>query len=143
MYYSVIGTLVTVIVGTLISWATSSDSDVYDEKLLHPVILKIRRYLSKNKNGSANVNRTGNAQINYGFDNGSTTPKTNGNKTTVAVTQTSLSSAHVSAVTAENSDGIFRFEEIELTIPKGRDRCTNELKLQIEPIEKYRKLSIT
>lgn len=142
MYYSVIGTLVTIIVGTLVSWATSSTSDEYDEKLLHPAILKIRRYLSKNKNGVANESRNGNAQINYGFDNGPNTPKTNG-KTTVAVTQTSLSSADVFAVTAENCDGIFKFEEIELTIPKGRDRCTNELKLQIEPIEKYRKLSIT
>lgn len=45
MYWSLIGTLVTVIVGTLVSWATAAKSDEFEAKLLHPCIVKLSRCL--------------------------------------------------------------------------------------------------
>jgi hypothetical protein len=41
MYYSFIGTFITVFVGTLISCVFRSKEDCYDRNLLHPVVSKI------------------------------------------------------------------------------------------------------
>lgn len=41
MYYSLIGTFITVVVGTIISYITRSQEDAYDSKLLHPLVYKI------------------------------------------------------------------------------------------------------
>lgn len=40
MYWSIIGTFITVFVGTLVSYCTSSDDDTYEAKLLHPMIVR-------------------------------------------------------------------------------------------------------
>ncbi|XP_077283953.1 sodium-coupled monocarboxylate transporter 1 [Arctopsyche grandis] len=59
MYYAMIGTLITVVVGVVVSLIFPlNDDDVYDEDLLHPLILKMsrwfpgkpRKYLKKDKN---------------------------------------------------------------------------------------------
>lgn len=55
MYYSFIGCLITVIVGWTVSYFTGSESDLYDEKLIHPWARKMadlfpgkkRRYMEK------------------------------------------------------------------------------------------------
>lgn len=44
MYYSVLGTLIVLVVGTLVSWVTQSDDDQYESKLLHPYVLKLARF---------------------------------------------------------------------------------------------------
>lgn len=56
MYYGMVGTIVTVIVGIIVSLMFKiEEDDIYDEKLLHPLILKLsimlpgkpRRYLKQ------------------------------------------------------------------------------------------------
>ncbi|KAL3267828.1 hypothetical protein HHI36_006961 [Cryptolaemus montrouzieri] len=57
MYYAFIGCFITVFVGWTISFLTESDSDVYDESLVHPIARKManifpgkkRRYLEKTR----------------------------------------------------------------------------------------------
>lgn len=41
MYYSLIGTFLTVFIGWIVSWMTGSRDDAYDSNLLHPVIYKL------------------------------------------------------------------------------------------------------
>ena len=41
MYYSLLGTVITVGVGTIISLLTSTREDAYDSKLLHPMVYKM------------------------------------------------------------------------------------------------------
>lgn len=45
MYWSIIGTFITVFVGTLISYFTSSKEDTYEAKLLHPMIVKCLNFM--------------------------------------------------------------------------------------------------
>lgn len=45
MYYGVMGTIITVIVGVIVSLFTRSDEDAFDHKLLHPVVLRIWKWL--------------------------------------------------------------------------------------------------
>lgn len=44
MYYSVLGTVITIAVGTLVSFATRSDSDQYETRLLHPFVLRLAQF---------------------------------------------------------------------------------------------------
>ncbi|XP_058467266.1 sodium-coupled monocarboxylate transporter 1 isoform X2 [Malaya genurostris] len=43
MYYSLIGTFITVLIGTVVSYITSHRDDAYDHKLLHPAIYRLSR----------------------------------------------------------------------------------------------------
>lgn len=45
MYYSLVGTMSTIIVAVLVSYFTKTDDD-YDENLLHPMVLKVREYFT-------------------------------------------------------------------------------------------------
>lgn len=45
MYWSIIGTFATVIVGIVVSWLTASKEDIYDSKLLFKLALKLSQYL--------------------------------------------------------------------------------------------------
>jgi hypothetical protein len=45
MYYSLIGTFITLIVGIIVSYATASKDDAYESKLLHPVIYRFSQWL--------------------------------------------------------------------------------------------------
>ena len=38
MYYSVLGSIITVLVGAIVSLCTQSPGDVYDKKLIHPML---------------------------------------------------------------------------------------------------------
>lgn len=40
MYYSVLGAIVTVLVGSIVSLCTRDESDAYDKKLVHPMVLR-------------------------------------------------------------------------------------------------------
>lgn len=76
MYYSLIGTLITVIVGILVSYLTRTKNDAYDSKLLHPFVYKMYSMLpgtdkyftdkSDKKDSLSNVNIT--EQFNKGFE---------------------------------------------------------------------------
>lgn len=45
MYYSLFGTLITVVVGTIVSMLTKSKEDAFESKLIHPMIYKISKWL--------------------------------------------------------------------------------------------------
>lgn len=49
MYYSLIGTALTVIIGTVISLLTQHPDDAYDGKLLHPLIFRLCERFSGRK----------------------------------------------------------------------------------------------
>lgn len=44
MYYSVLGTIIVLVVGTLVSLVTQSDDDQFEPRLLHPYVLKLARF---------------------------------------------------------------------------------------------------
>lgn len=44
MYYSLFGTLITVFVGIIVSLFTRSESDCYESKYIHPLILRITKW---------------------------------------------------------------------------------------------------
>lgn len=47
MYYSLIGTALTVIIGVIISYLTQNTDDIYDAKLLHPLVFRFcERFVS-------------------------------------------------------------------------------------------------
>lgn len=54
MWYAVIGTVTCVVVGVIIGFITSSDSDAYDERLLHPFIAKLARKMPGKKRNFTN-----------------------------------------------------------------------------------------
>lgn len=58
MYYSLIGTLITVIVGLIISIITNSEDDSYDESLVHPWARKCYKWLPGKKKCFANLDQT-------------------------------------------------------------------------------------
>ncbi|XP_055604730.1 sodium-coupled monocarboxylate transporter 1-like [Uranotaenia lowii] len=45
MYYSIIGTIITLCVGTVVSYLFQSSENAYDHRLLHPLVLKTSRKL--------------------------------------------------------------------------------------------------
>ncbi|XP_037950666.1 sodium/iodide cotransporter [Teleopsis dalmanni] len=49
MYYSLIGTAITVFVGFIISYLTQSPDDAYDSNLLHPLVFKLSQRFSGKK----------------------------------------------------------------------------------------------
>lgn len=49
MYYSLIGTTLTVLIGTIISYLTQDPKDAYDSKLLHPLVFKLSQRFSGRK----------------------------------------------------------------------------------------------
>lgn len=49
MWYAVIGTVACVIVGILVGWFTATESDAFDERLLHPFAARIARKLPGTK----------------------------------------------------------------------------------------------
>lgn len=68
MYYSLIGCFITVFLGWTVSYAIgASEGDLYDEKMLHPLALKIskwfpgspRRYADKNVPEPNTANQNG------------------------------------------------------------------------------------
>lgn len=49
MYYSLLGTAITVVVGVIVSMLTQTSEDSYDSKLLHPVIFRMNQWLPGKK----------------------------------------------------------------------------------------------
>lgn len=45
MYYSVLGTIITVLIGTLVSWILATKEDVCDVRLLNPYYVKFTKWL--------------------------------------------------------------------------------------------------
>lgn len=75
MYYSVVGTLVTIIVAVIVSYFTASDDDTYDEKLLHPMVITIRRWW-RGDTAPANCDRSANINQAFEFTEATTDGKT-------------------------------------------------------------------
>ena len=88
MYYSLIGTLLTVLIGIIVSYLTQDPKDSYDAKLLHPLVFRICQRFTGEKpyyvkeieaiassagsNGNINCGSIGNsdsgAKINHAFE---------------------------------------------------------------------------
>lgn len=49
MYYSVLGTVITMVAGTLVSWWTASADDVCDEKMLNPYFVKVMHFFRRRR----------------------------------------------------------------------------------------------
>uniref|UniRef100_A0A336LQ40 CSON000743 protein n=1 Tax=Culicoides sonorensis TaxID=179676 RepID=A0A336LQ40_CULSO len=69
MYYSVFGTLITVVIGVLISALTQSDEDNYESKLVHPLVYKFTQYLPGKKRIYLDSIVKDNAKINISIEN--------------------------------------------------------------------------
>lgn len=55
MWYAVIGTVTCIILGVTIGLLTASESDAFDEKLLHPLVAKITRKMPGKKRTFTNI----------------------------------------------------------------------------------------
>lgn len=49
MYYSLFGTLITVLVGMLVSLLTQSEDDAYDAKFIHPVVYRMAKWFPRSQ----------------------------------------------------------------------------------------------
>lgn len=49
MYYSFIGCFITILIGWTVSYFTSSESDLYDQTLIHPIARKMANYFPGKK----------------------------------------------------------------------------------------------
>lgn len=49
MYYSILGTVITMVFGTLVSWWTATEEDVCDERMLNPYFVKVLNFFRKRK----------------------------------------------------------------------------------------------
>lgn len=49
MYYSVLGTVITIVVGTLVSWWTATEDDVCDEKMLNPYFVQVMHFFRRRR----------------------------------------------------------------------------------------------
>ncbi|ENN80491.1 hypothetical protein YQE_03095, partial [Dendroctonus ponderosae] len=72
MYYSFLGCIITVLVGWTVSYFTASESDLYDEELIHPWARKMadyfpgkkRQYVSKREDSTRKMKRSGSTAAN-------------------------------------------------------------------------------
>lgn len=131
MYYSLIGTALTVLIGTLISCLTQHSDDEYDAKLLHPIIFRCYERLNVPKpyyikheeesglnrrsssNSSATTTCNKDEKINHAFD-----PTPNEAKTNPIATVFTNSSA--SAGDVERRGSICNTSRIQLdAVPAG------------------------
>lgn len=75
MYYSALGTFITVAVGTLVSWLMANENDVCDDKMLNPYFVTFLNYLRDRKKPPmqqqapiSSIESEFAEQINYGYD---------------------------------------------------------------------------
>lgn len=72
MYYSLIGCFISILVGWTVSYFTGSESDLYDQELIHPVARKManffpgkkRRYAEKTADTKSNIGSSRNGSLN-------------------------------------------------------------------------------
>lgn len=67
MYYSMLGTIVTIVVAMIVSYITKSSDDVFDESLLHPIVLKIRNIFTCQTSNRQSINEIERANMNLAF----------------------------------------------------------------------------
>lgn len=67
MYYSFVGTLVTVFVGIIVSFMTASDQDEFDDHLLHPCVLRFTKWMKQKKAEPSSITNSQVVFENQGF----------------------------------------------------------------------------
>lgn len=67
MYYSVVGTLVTILVGIIVSYMTASNDDEYDEHLLHPCVLRLTKWIKQKNSQTSSLTSSQAVYENRGF----------------------------------------------------------------------------
>lgn len=70
MYYSAIGTFVTIFVAIIVSKLTYDKEEQCEDKLLNPVVIKIRNYFQKKSESDIEENKV-NEQVNLGYEHDS------------------------------------------------------------------------
>ncbi|XP_023177962.1 sodium-coupled monocarboxylate transporter 2 [Drosophila hydei] len=137
MYYSLIGTALTVLIGTLISCLTQHSDDEYDAKLLHPIIFRCYERLNVpkpyyikheeesglNRRSSSNSSATTNCKeekVNHAFDASESHGKDKTNPIAVVFTNSSSNE--------ERSNSICDASRIQLdTVPSGETGIYRQL----------------
>ncbi|XP_076265749.1 sodium-coupled monocarboxylate transporter 1 [Rhynchophorus ferrugineus] len=107
MYYACFGCIITVFVGWAVSYFTGSESDMYDEELIHPWARKMsdffpgkkRRYASKIDKETSNrkVNRTDSSMTNGSPSSSSTIQNQTGSKADLETSENNLKNGTVNA----------------------------------------------
>lgn len=77
MYYSVIGTFITIFVACIVSKLTYNKEEQCEDKLLNPVVIKVRNYFYKKSHPDIEENKV-NEQDNLGYV---VEPESNANST--------------------------------------------------------------
>lgn len=67
MYYSALGTCVTIVVGCIVSKLTYNKEEQCEDKLLNPAVIKIRNYFYKKSDSDIEANKV-NEQDNLGYE---------------------------------------------------------------------------
>lgn len=137
MYYSLIGTALTVLIGTLISCLTQNSDDEYDAKLLHPIIFRCYERLNVpkpyyikheeesglNRRSSSNSSATTNCKeekVNHAFDANESHGKNKTNPIAVIFTN--------STSNEEQRNSICNVNRIQLdTVPSGETGVYRQL----------------
>lgn len=69
MYYSVLGTFITVFFGTIVSWLLATEDDVCEEKLLNPYLVAVMNYIRRRRTKDAVAPENGfGEQVNHGYE---------------------------------------------------------------------------
>lgn len=121
MYYSLIGCFITILIGWTVSYFTGSESDLYDQELIHPIARKManffpgkkRRYAEKStRHQDDKISRNGSVAAAMAISNSSATihDKANGKQGSVNPTFTleSSSSQNGSGIHLDNMEGTYK-----------------------------------
>lgn len=116
MYYAVLGTFVTIIVGIIVSYFTASDEDNFDENLMHPSVVKLRHWYNGTSPVPAqteNIQQNARSNVNEAYE----------------ITEVSEDTT-VNSIVNDSNDLSIHLNEIK--------NCKTQL-----PIERFTKLSVS
>lgn len=150
MYYAFVGTLITVVVGIVISYITASEEDEYDSKLLHPAIYRFSKWLPGKDRVYSNTtvaeteistNKTSiEIHDNYGFEMKSEIPTINGGKRAGYKRHDSVDSASSSGLHSVDLHVVD--ESSNSTGSRERNKSTSTISLDgCSPSEIYKRIN--
>lgn len=103
MYYSFIGCFITVSIGWTISYFTNSESDLYDENLIHPIARKMANLFPGKKRRYTEKTHTPMDKA-----RNSTTTSLQAQEKRMGSSNSSLNPAFVHDVQVEPMDGVYK-----------------------------------
>lgn len=133
MYYSLFGTLLTVLLGIIVSMITASKDDEYSPRLLHPLVYKISMWLPGSKPYyKTESSTTHNGAVNSAFEmqSESTTPK----PPTDNLQDAHFDNGDVNGITVLGTEHI---DVDESDVDRGTN--STSIKYRPQPVESYRR----